>query len=62
VAARAIISSGVPSFQTACTGVIYPGNNPNLTPRTCYSQIYTPDINQILLSPALPGMALNLEP
>lgn len=62
VAARGIISSGVNGTKTQCTGVLHPANNTHFPPRTCYSQIYVPDVNAILRSPSLPRVALNREP
>jgi hypothetical protein len=62
VAARGIISTGVGGTTTQCTGVLHLGNNPHLKERTCYSQIYVPDINAILSSPFFPKIALNLQP
>ena len=62
VAARGIISTGVGGTKTKCTGVLHFANNPHLAERTCYSQIYVPDINAILRSPFFPKIALNLEP
>jgi hypothetical protein len=62
VAARGTISAGDPPTATACTGVLYFANNPNNPPRACFWRIFAPDINQILTSPLLPGIALNNEP
>jgi hypothetical protein len=61
-AARGVVSAGNTSTKTACTGGLYPRNNSRLKPRECFWRIYVPDINQILVSPFLPGIALNNEP
>jgi hypothetical protein len=63
VAARGTVSAGdVANAQAQCTGVIYPGNNPNNPPRLCSWRIFAPDINQIVDSPFLPATVLNNEP
>jgi hypothetical protein len=61
VAARGTITKGDPDTETVCTGVLFVGNNTN-QPRQCYWTIFAPDINQTLVSPFLPPIALNNEP